>query len=116
MNRIVHQAFEENDNKFLFQIEGIDMHEDNFSATLIRGDKSITYEKSDFVMETVVTPGQPDTYNYYLCFNSDDFGPGTVTCIVRAWKPDTDFDGGVRKLVDQFEIEIVKPLKKVIRK
>ena len=108
----VPHAFEENDNKFLFVIEGIDMHEDDFNVTLIRGAVSKTYYKSDFIEETVQVAGQPDKYNYYLPYNSDEYGPGTITCIVRAFKPDTDYAGGVRKLVDQFTIEIVDPLKK----
>ena len=113
MNHL-HHTFSENDNKFKFEIEGIDMHADNFTVTLIRGAQSVTYEKSDFIEELVPVPGGEDKYNYYLPFNSDVFGPGLVTCIVRAWKPDNDYNGGYRKLTDQFDMMVIDPLKQPV--
>lgn len=102
----------EADQKFRIEIDGFDMHNNNFTVTLSRGKKERTFQKSELIEDEVIVPGEDPKYDYYLCFNNDEFGPGTVMCTVRAWAPDSDFPNGMRKYVDQFIITIAEPLKK----
>lgn len=92
--------------KFLVDIksDGFDMDQDNFEITLKRSSYSRTFQKSDLVVETYVETvgGEPvEKHNYYLCFDSEEFGKGAIQATTKAYVPDDDFDGGFREEVDK---------------
>ena len=49
---------------------------------------SRTYHKDELVID--------DNGDYYLCFNTEDFGIGLITAIITAYVPDTAFLDGLR--------------------
>lgn len=87
--------------KYLVEIEatGFDMNRDDFDIQLKKGPKSMLFHKSD--LRTDSTSG---TTKYYLCFDSEYFGPGNIQAIVTGYAPDTDFAGGTRRFVDKFDL------------
>lgn len=104
-------AFLGTEVKYLVQIEasGFDMARDDFEITIKRGKIEHVFAKSDLIDELVSQDGII-THNYYLCFDTAEFGKGTLTCIVRAYVPDTDFPDGLRTEVDVFELINVRPV------
>lgn len=102
-------AFRESDLKFLLQIEspGFDMVRDNFTVTIAGGGKALKLEKTDLV-DVVVVVDEEERHEYYICFASDYFLPGLLTCTVRAEVPDTDFPGGIRREKDVFGLLLTK--------
>lgn len=98
-------AFLGTEVKYLVQIEasGFDMTTDDFEITIKRGKIEHVFTKSDLVDESYTEEGEVK-HNYYLCFDTAEFGKGTLTCIVRAYVPDTDFPDGLRTEVDMFDL------------
>lgn len=94
------RAFIGTEVKYLIEIEaaGFDMATDDFTVTIRWGNKEKTFEKSELIEET----DEQMNKHYYVCFDTADFGPGNLTCIVRAYVPDTDFPDGYRTEVDKF--------------
>lgn len=84
--------------KFIIEItaDGFSMVDNNFTVTLKRGSYSRTFEKGDLV--------QDDEDNFYLCFDSSEFGKGLITAIIRAYVPDEDFDDGFRTEIQKFDL------------
>lgn len=94
------RAFVGTEVKYLVQIEaaGFDMTTDDFTITIRRGQKERTFQKSELVEETDAQMNK----HYYICFDTAEFGPGVLTCIIRAYVPDTDFPDGIRTEVKKF--------------
>jgi len=96
-----------NDLKFIIEPEsfGFDKDEDEFEVTISRGSAhERTFKKEELVRD--------DEGNYYVCFNTEDFGTGKYMITVTAHIPDEDFDDGYRDEITQLElINIKKPRK-----
>lgn len=105
------QSFEGSGLKFLFEIvaPGFSMHNDDFSVILKQGPTEKEIPKSEFIEETTTENGN-ETHKFYLCFDSSIFHAGIVNCIVKAFVPDTDFQGGTRLEIDKFDIVIINPV------
>ena len=104
-------AFNGTDLKYLLEIQatGFDMETDDFEVTLKKGQKTLVIKKEDMPVESYydtdpATNISTEKHNYYVCFDSSYFGSGPITAVVTAYVPDVDFDGGIRKLVDKFEL------------
>ena len=67
---------------------GFDMAEDDFCIDLIRGKKSLHFDKDELVSD--------GDGHYNLCFDSNDLGEGLVIALVTIKVPDPDFPDGVR--------------------
>lgn len=104
-------CFEESTPKYLLDVKspGFDMYTDNFEVTIKSETRETLFHKSDLVEETVTEGGQTKHY-YYVCFDSEDYGPGQIFAIVKAYVPDNDFQGGIRVEVDKFPLIYVKPV------
>lgn len=76
--------------KYLIEIEagGFSMVDDDFTVTLTRGFKQRVYEKTDLIRD--------EEDNFYVVFDSAEFGRGAVQATVTAYVPDTDFPDGLR--------------------
>lgn len=99
--------------KFIVEITsaGFDMVRDDFEIDLKRGSTTKHFAKSDLVVETTtetVNNEQVEKTNYYLCFDTRDFGKGVVTAIITAHVPDHDFPDGIRDEVDKFDFLNIK--------
>lgn len=66
--------------------EGFSMNDDDFTITLICGQKKVEYQKGDLV--------QDDDENWYILIDTTQFKDGTLKMIVKAQVPDEDFSGG----------------------
>ena len=97
--------------KFLLEITGpgFSMHEDNFTVTLRQGKTVKTFQKTDLVEDTVIIEGS-ERHDFYLCLDSSPFVPGIITCIVKAYVPDTDFPNGIRVEIDKFDLTCIEPV------
>lgn len=94
--------------KYLVEVSspGFDMVRDDFEIDLKRGNTTKHYAKSDLVTETYTeTEGgqEVERTNFYLCFDTKDFGKGMLTAIITAHVPDHDFPDGIRDEVDKFD-------------
>lgn len=91
--------------KYLIEItsSGFDMARDDFDITLKWGTITKFFAKSDLVDTTVIEEGV-EKHQYYLCFDTSEFGYGDIMAIVRAYVPDTDFPDGIRLEVDKFKL------------
>lgn len=98
--------------KYLVEIvsPGFDMASDEFEVALTKGSIQRVFHKSDMIEETVVEDGE-EKKNYYLCFDTRDFGNGIIVATIIAHVPDTDFDDGIRDEVEEFELMTVKGVK-----
>lgn len=68
---------------------GFSMVDNDFSIELTgRGGVNRTYTKGDLV--------QDGLGDYFLCFDSDFFGPGLITAVISAYVPDPAFPDGLR--------------------
>lgn len=110
---IYDSAFYGTEAKFLLEITspGFDMDRDEFEVELKRGSVTKTFAKSDLVVETYTdtVDGNPvEKNNYYVCFDTREFGKGIMTAIVTAHVPDNDFPDGIRDEVDKFDFFNVK--------
>lgn len=109
-------AFEGTERKFLVEINspGFNMETDEFEVALTRGSTQRVFHKSDMVVEnyTVIEDGQEvEKKNFYLCFDTRDFGNGVIAATIVAHVPDGDFDDGIRDEVDEFDLLNVKRVK-----
>ncbi len=103
------KAFYGTERKYIVEIvsPGFDMVRDDFEIELKRGNISKVFHKEDLVVETetaTVNNEEVETTNYYLCFDTKDFGKGVITAIITAHVPDADFDDGIRDEVDKFDL------------
>lgn len=80
---------------------GFSMTHDDFSVVVTNGSRSVTINKSDCAHDT--------QGNYYIMFDSNDLGPGTVKAIITAHVPDTDFPDDVRD-----EVFVIERLTKIL--
>lgn len=89
--------------KYLVDIvaPGFSMFEDDFDIELTCGTKSLSFKKADLIVD--------ENNKYYLCFDSEDFGPGIVQAKITAYVPDADFDEGVRDEVIKFDLVKLLP-------
>lgn len=76
--------------KFKIEIEakGFSMETDDFNVVIKRRNQVKAYNKED-----LVTDGEG---GYYVCFDTAEFGVGTISAVVTAYVPDTDFPDGLR--------------------
>lgn len=83
-------AFIGTELKFLVEIEagGFSMVDDDFTVTIKRGSKQHVFAKADLIRD--------DEDNFYVCFDSAEFGSGMIQAVVTAYVPDTDFPDGLR--------------------
>lgn len=81
--------------KYLLKINspGFSMATDEFEATVEGNGGGMTFHKSDFPTDA--------SGNYYLCFNTRDFGAGPISVTITAHVPDVDFP-------DNFRDEVTK--------
>lgn len=89
--------------------EGFSMVTDDFDIILRRGRVEKTFHKSDLIHNVVTVAGQ-EQHEFYLCFDTTDFGPGALTCIVKAYVPDSDFPDGFRTEIDKFPLTPIDSL------
>ena len=99
--------------KFIVEINspGFDMVRDDFEIDLKRGSTTRHFDKSDLITETTtetVDGVEVEKTNYFLCFDTKDFGKGIITAIITAHVPDTDFPDNIRDEVDKFDFFNVK--------
>lgn len=87
--------------KYLVTIQssGFSMDRDDFDITLKRGGVSRTFAKSELVS---------DGEDYYLVFDTTDFGAGALEASVTARVPDEDFPDGIRTEVHKFRLTTIK--------
>lgn len=109
-------AFSGTERKFLVEIEspGFSMETDEFEVALTRGLVQRVFHKRDMIVEpyTVTENGvQVEKINYYLCFDTQDFGNGTLVATIVAHVPDGDFDDGIRDEVEEFDLMLIKNVK-----
>ena len=95
-----------NDMKFIVNptATGFDKTTDDWEVTLSRGRVERTWTRDQLVVD--------EENNFYLCFNTDDFGPGLYMLTITVHVPDTDFDDGYREEVTQLPLINVNRLKK----
>lgn len=74
--------------KIDIEAEGFSMENDDFNVVIQRRNVKKTFQKSDLVND-----GEG---NYYVCFDTAEFGVGTISAVVTAYVPDTDFPDGLR--------------------
>lgn len=91
------QAYIGTELKYLVEItaSGFSMINDDFNILLKRGSTTHLFQKDDLVR---------DGDDFYLCFDSAEFGKGPVTVVITAYVPDTDFDDGLRTEVYKFDL------------
>lgn len=84
--------------KFVVDItaSGFSMVDDDFTVTLKRGPTRHVFSKDDLVRDA--------EDNFYVCFDSSEFGQGVIDAIVTAYVPDSDFDDGFRTEVFKFKL------------
>lgn len=105
------RTFEGSEKKERIEIvgEGFSMVDDNFDIILRRGNVEKVFNKSDLVDNVVIEDGE-EKHEYILCYDTADFGPGQLTCIVKAYVPDTDFPDGFRTEIDKFLLDPIERL------
>lgn len=109
-------AFSGTERKFLVEIEspGFDMTRDEFEVALTRGSIQRVFHKSDMVTETYTVEEDGQTVektDYFLCFDTVEFGNGIITATIVAHVPDSDFADGIRDEVEEFDLMNVKRTK-----
>lgn len=95
-------AFVGTELKFIVDITavGFSMVDDDFTVTIRRGSKQKVFEKADLARD-----GED---NFYVCFDSAEFGNGMIQAVVTAYVPDTDFPDGLRTEVYLMDLVNVK--------
>ena len=89
--------------------DGFSMLDDNFEIILRRGSVEKTYRKEDIVHNVEIIDGK-EVHEWILCYDTSDFGPGNLTCIVKAYVPDTDFPDGYRTEIEKFPLAPIETL------
>ena len=94
---ITDKIYDGTEVKFLIEIltSGFNMNDDDFDIILSRGGRKLNLSKVDLLC---------DDNNWYVSFDTAFFGPGVVTCVVKAYVPDDDFDDGLRTEVIKFDL------------
>ena len=105
------RTFEGSEKKEQIEIvgEGFDMVRDDFDIILRRGRNEKIFHKSDIIENVFIEDGE-EKHEFILCYDTTDFGPGQLTCIVKAYVPDTDFPDGFRTEIDKFFLNPIEPL------
>ena len=96
---MIHErAFVGTELKFLVEIEagGFSMVDDDFTVTIKRGSKQHVFQKADLVKD--------NEDKFYVCFDSAEFGTGTIQAVVTAYVPDSDFPDGLRTEVYMMDL------------
>lgn len=109
-------GFSGTERKFLVEITspGFDIARDEFEIALTRGLDQKVFHKSDMVVEnyTVEEGGQTvEKTDFFLCFDTQDFGNGTLYATIVAHVPDSDFPDGIRDEVEEFPLMLIKSVK-----
>ena len=93
------RAFIGTELKFLITIEagGFSMVDDDFTVTIKRGSKQRVFAKKDLARD--------NEDNFYVCFDSAEFGSGVIQAIITAYIPDLGFPDGFRTEV--FAMDLV---------
>jgi len=88
--------------KFRIEIEagGFSMVNDNFTVTIKRGSKQRVFEKADLARDA--------EDNFYVCFDSAEFGGGMIQAVITAYVPDAAFPDGFRTEVYAMDLVNVK--------
>ena len=91
------------DLKFIIEIEspGFSMSRDEFEVLLEGSEGEILVPKRDMVHDA--------NGKWYVCFDTNDLGPGLIRATVTAHVPDDDFVDGIRDEVDKYVIADVRP-------
>lgn len=76
------------------------MVDDNFTVTIKRGSKQRVFKKSDLARDA--------ENNFYVCFDSAEFGGGMIQAVITAYVPDTAFPDGFRTEVYAMDLVNVK--------
>lgn len=94
--------------KFKIDIEaqGFSMTDNDFTVEIVRGSKRKMFAKSDLVND-----GEG---NYYVCFDTAEFGAGSIYAIVTAFVPDSDFPDMLRTEVQEVNLLTIKIPKPII--
>lgn len=74
--------------KIDIEAEGFSMEDDDFNVVIQRRNVKKVFNK-----EGLIKDGEG---NYYVCFDTAEFGVGTISAVVTAYVPDTDFPDGLR--------------------
>lgn len=74
---------------------GFNMLTDDWKVEIVRGPHKATFTKED----AIFSEGQ-----YYICFDTAEFGSGTYYAIITAYIPDTDFPDGLRTEVTKITL------------
>lgn len=84
------KAFIGTELKFLIKIDagGFSMADDDFTVTIKRGSTQKVFAKADLVRDV--------EDNFYVCFDSAEFGSGMIQAVVTAYVPDSSFPDGFR--------------------
>lgn len=82
--------------------EGFDMDEDDWNIKVRRGTKEIIFTRENSI--------QDENGQWYICVDTTLLGPGIIYIIFEALVPDTDFNGGVRKEIQKYELIYNKSL------
>ena len=92
------RAFLGTELKFLIEIQaaGFSMADDDFTVTIKRGSKQHVFAKADLARD--------DEDNFYVCFDSAEFGSGVIQAVVTAYVPDTDFPDLLRTEVYMMDL------------
>lgn len=85
--------------KIDIEAEGFSMDTDDFNVVICRRNVKQVFNKQDLIND-----GEG---NYYVCFDTADFGTGTISAIVTAYVPDTDFPDGLRTEVVAMDLVTV---------
>lgn len=74
--------------KIDIEAEGFSMVDDDFNIVVQKRNVKKVFNKADLRKD-----GEG---NYYVCFDTAEFGPGTVSAVATAYVPDSDFEDGFR--------------------
>lgn len=88
--------------KVVIESTGFSMVDDDFTIKLRNGSRVLVFDKSDLVKD--------ENDDFYLCFNTNDIGVGTIEMIVTAHVPDEDFDDGIRDEVEKLKLIAINNL------
>ena len=95
---VTEKAYIGSDVKFIVEptSTGFNKLTDDFEVLLKKGNVTKLFHKSDMVVDA--------QNNYYICFNTAEFGKGLIQAIVTAHVPDSDFEDGYRDEVDKLDL------------
>lgn len=96
------RAFIGTELKFRINIEagGFSMVDDDFTVTIKRGSTQKIFSKADLARDA--------EDNFYVCFDSAEFGDGMIQAVITAYVPDAAFPDGFRTEVYAMDLVNVK--------